>query len=517
MNWLKRSVFSICRNWWKNLLLVLLFTALFAVAVGSLTLYGTTKAQTDHLQKALGNAVTLKGVSFSFRGDGGGFRMVATHLQEDVVKAFVDSGSVEAYNFAEAQFLTFPEAEGVYQEYWKDVGAMSSMSPNYTVMGYAAVDTSLDQAFTVYGFQLEEGEHLSSGTMQEPVCLISRQFAERNGFAVGDSFQVQSATVPDAPLLSLKVLGIFTAPNSDTQKGSGWRPEDMIFFSPSAFYASARGEEKDMSFSGGSSQFVTVYLKSPDDVEAFVEEVQQKLPIRNVLQSHFDRLTKEPVPEEYAGMDGIEALSRLEADPQYDLVLDREWYGMVGKPLERVRDLAGVIAIVMLGAILLILSLASVLMLKGRKLEMGTLLAMGEKKSKVAGQQAVEAFLPLLFAMLLGLFLGVAAGSPLVENLCNGVYEQSAAISQGENDLVKHAHTAQNKFSLDVYRSSYAVELLDRVGERVTVYPKAKATLDRWSLTMYLLLTSGVSLLAVLVQAVSVLRLKPARILTGKG
>lgn len=69
---LRRALYSLRHRWWQNLLLILLFTALFAVAVGSLTLYGTTKSQTDHLQKALGNAVTLKGVTFSYRDGVGG-------------------------------------------------------------------------------------------------------------------------------------------------------------------------------------------------------------------------------------------------------------------------------------------------------------------------------------------------------------------------------------------------------------------------------------------------------------
>ena len=64
---LKRALYSLRHRWWQNLLLILLFAALFAVAIGSLMLYGTTKAQTTHLQKALGNAVTLQGVSFSYK------------------------------------------------------------------------------------------------------------------------------------------------------------------------------------------------------------------------------------------------------------------------------------------------------------------------------------------------------------------------------------------------------------------------------------------------------------------
>ena len=67
---------------------------------------------------------------------------------------------VQAYNFADYLYLSFPEAEGVYQEAWEE-NKSGSMFTTYTTMGYVPVDTSLDQTFTVYGFQLVEGEHLT--------------------------------------------------------------------------------------------------------------------------------------------------------------------------------------------------------------------------------------------------------------------------------------------------------------------------------------------------------------------
>ena len=181
------------------------------------------------------------------------------------------------------------------------------------------------------------------------------------------------------------------------------------------------------------------------------------------------------------------------------------------------RDLSGAIAVLLLAAILLVLVLTTILMLTGRRRETGVLLSMGENKGKIACQMAIEAFVPLFIAAVIGLGIGVTAGSSLVENLCNGVYQQSAANSQGENDVAMHAQTAQNKTSLEVQMGSYADNLLERDGERIIVYPQAQAQLENWSLTAYLLAAAGAALLAVLMQAVSVFRARPAHILTGKG
>ena len=64
---------------------------------------------------------------------------------------------------------------------------------------------------------------------------------------------------------------------------------------------------------------------------------------------------------------------------------------------------------------------------------------------------------------------------------------------------------------------SYADNLLERDGERIMVYPQARAQLEGWSLTAYLLAAAGAALLAVCMQAASVFRARPAHILTGKG
>ena len=524
MNYLKRALYSLRHRWWQNLLLILLFTALFAVAVGSLTLYGTTKSQTGHLQKALGNAVTLKGVTFSYR-DGVGGRMLGTMIDEQIVEDFVSSGQVEGYNFADFTYLNYPHAEGVYQELWAENGALTFFE-DYASLAYACADSSLDQAFTVYGFQLIEGEHLSPAVLYEPVCLVSQPFAQRNGLHVGDELEVASVYAEEGePLTSLKIRGIFSAPGSGYRKGWGRRPEEMMFVSPQACYVAdgkaardqERGVQRDAAFSTGRSRFVTVYLQSAEDIDAFVEEATRKLPIRHVLDSHFERPTVEPIPEELADMEGMEALEYLEQHPVYDLVLDREWYGMVGAPLERVRDLSGAIALLLLAAVLLVLVLTTILMLAGRRRETGVLLSMGESKGKIACQMAIEAFVPLFIAAVIGLGIGMTAGSSLVESLCNGVYQQSAANSQGENDVTMHAQTAQNKTSLEVQMGSYADNLLERDGERIMVYPQARAQLEGWSLTAYLLAAAGAALLAVCMQAASVFRARPAHILTGKG
>lgn len=513
---LKRALRSLLYHWKKNVMILLLFAALFAVAVGSLCLYATTQSQVDRLQTALGNAVTLKGVGYSYKGSGGS-RMLAGHLSPEVVETFVTDPRVQAYNFADYLYLSFPEAEGVYQEAWEE-NKSGSMFTTYTTMGYVPVDTSLDQTFTVYGFQLVEGEHLTGATLYEKACLISDQFAQRNGLSVGDDLQVKVPFLAEAEPVALRVQGIFSAPETQYQiTGLGNRPEELVFLTPQAMCAvEGREDGREVAYSMGTSRFATVYLSSEEDVDSFVKDVQKKIAIRQVWEEHYSSPTLEPIPQEYAGMDEIEALTLLEEQPQYDLVLDREWFSMVGAPLLRVRDLSSLITALLTGAILLVLGLVTALLLLGRRREAGILLSLGESRGKTAAQLAVEVFLPLALALALGLGLGVTAGGNLVEQLCSGVYQQSAAISQGENDLVTHAHTAQNKMSRDIYTGTYADDLLERVGERILVVPPAQVQLDRQALGIYLGLALLVCLVGAGAQIVSVLRLQPARVLTGK-
>lgn len=513
---LKRALYSLRHRWWQNLLLILLFAALFAVAIGSLMLYGTTKAQTTHLQKALGNAVTLQGVSFSYKvGTNGTF--LTSHLQEGMLQEFVDDPRVESFNCSMSMGLHFMDQQGLYEKEWEE-NAMLGTYPVHTAQGMSVVDTSLDQCFTVYGFRLLEGQHLTKAGMASLACLVSRQFAELNGLSIGDEVTVHVGSMSeDFPDVTMQVQGIFEPPAAQGIKGIGQLPEEMLFITPGVAQAIGGRDPADASRLGRASAYVTAYLKSPEDIDGFVEDVKKKLPVRGVVENHFERPYKEKIPEDLAYLDGNEAMLYLEQNPRFDLVLDREWYGMVGTPLERVRDLSGAIAVLLLAAILLVLVLTTALMLAGRRRETGVLLSLGESKGKIACQMAIEAFVPLCLAAVVGLGIGVTAGSQLVENLCNGVYQQSAALTQKGNDIAKHAQTAQNKIPYEIYVGTFATDLaLYRAGDRVMVYPQARATLESWSLTAYLLAAAIAALLAVLMQAGSVFRLRPARMMAGK-
>ena len=516
---LKRSLFSLLHNWWKNLLLILLFSSLFAVAIGSLTLYGTTKAQTDHLQKALGNAVTLRGVGHSIRTNYGQQGGGPGGIEPEVIRKFVNAPQVASYNSAETELWVLKDAKGLYEDIFPDFKDYS-LQNEYTVLAMALEDTSLHQAFNVYGFQLVEGRHITPDVMYENVCLVSRQFAEFNGLRVGDSFQVQSFREKTKPAVSVEIRGIFDPPESTYEvRGHEDTPEEMIFTSMAACYNTrTHKEEQDFSVSWRGLGIATVYLHSPEDVDVFIEEAKKKFPIRNVVESSLYVPMDQPIPEELMGPDDTASLIAASENPLYDILIDKEWYNMVGKPLEKARDLAGGIAIFLLAAILLVLALTSVLLLVGRKREIGILLSMGESKLKIMAQLAIETLVPLCIAMAVGLPLGTAVGTPLVENLCNGVYQQSADLNQKENDIAKHTSNAQDQYIANAGMPTYGYTfVMQGTGERIMVYPKAAAKLDGWSLGAYLVLVAGVSLLAVCIQAGSVVRLKPARILTGKG
>ncbi len=516
---LKRSFYSLRHRWWQNLLLILLFASLFAVAIGSLTLYGTTKAQSDHLQKALGNAVTLKGLSVSLR-DNYSARGGQQDISKEEITAFLDSPLAEDYNYLDFSFLSLVDAKGVYEKEFPDVKDYSFFR-KYAVHSYGVLDSSLDAAFNLYGYRLIDGEHITKDRVNDNICLVSRQFAELNSFHVGDSFDVRYAIDPNNPAVSLQIIGIVEPPECDYGRlGLGSRPEEIIITTPGANYSvSGRDESRpDLLYTHNGSPRVTVYLDSPEEAEAFVAQAKEKLPIRTVVDSYYDHPRDEPAPEETAGMmDYMDVFDYMDEHKQYDLFLDREWYDRVGAPLEKSRNLAGGIAVFLLAAVLLVLVLTMVLMLSGRKREIGILLSMGEGKGKIAAQLALEALVPLCIAMAVGLPLGRAVSAPVIEYLCSGVYQQSADLTQQENDLIRQAALAQDQVATTVEMSEFSSALLGNEPGRVVTYPQAEPKLDAWSLGAYLILVLAASLLAVGIQAGAVFRLKPAQILTGKG
>jgi len=509
MNYLKRAIYSIKQKLIKNILITLIFSVIFTVTIGAIVIYTTSNDKLEYMKKNIGNSVTLMAPFFTERYTN---RLIGTMVSDETVEKFIDSEYADSYNYASYALVKFTNIKPIYMEereknimYWggEDVTA------------YMPVDSSGDIAFTIGGYHLVNGRHFTIEDENKNVCIISEQLAEENGLKLGDTFRIENINPRRLEYKpEVEIIGIFSAPESDYMKGIAYRPEEIIFMP----YNMSNGEISSPEDKNNVS-WVSVFLKDIKDLEAFIEETKEKFNILNVYESHFDKNHKASPPE----MDDLEGLDLFEMgdyfyeNPIYNIEIDREWYEMVAKPIEKVNTLAGMMTIAMIVSAVIILSLISILSLKGRKKEFGVLLSIGESRAKVVGQIMLETMLPVLIASLIGIGMGMLTGIPLVEGLSNDVYSQNAVQQQGVNDVTTYAHISQNNVSREILAGAAFIDLIFRLSYNVIVAPQPLIEINKVSIIAYILLSVALVFISIVIQMVSVLRIKPARILTGKG
>lgn len=513
MNWIKRTGCSIKQKWQKTVLFTLLFSVIFTVTIGSVVLYQSSSAQIEHMERTVASSVTLKPPYMNQRSPNVGYFVQIE--DEDIADAFIGSSYVNKYNYYFSSFVNLFDCTILYADEMEENKGLKRLVYDTSIR--LVVNSEYDIAFTVNGYGLIKGRHFTEGDRDKNICLISEQFAAENDYTVGDTFLIaqskltQASAIEDALVFS--IIGIFTAPDSSYPKGIGDRPEELIFV---PYDAAVRLSERLNFNTGFRSYSISVYLNSMDDIDAFIEETKAKLNIRNVYESHYDVPASHQVPADLMGATPDETGQNLRDNPIFDLYIDREWYDMTMQPIRQVNTLAGILTVALLAAAVLVLSLISVLSLKGRNREIGALLAMGESKSHVVEQILLESFLPVLFAMLIGILAGVLGGTQITESLGDSIYNQTAEVGQVENDIYTFASKRLSYVAQEMNAGSAIMDLSFVRVYDVVIPPRIPSSIGFAEIALFLLFSLAGIAIVLLIQLIWVVRIKPARILSGR-
>lgn len=515
---LKRSLYSLRYRWKKVLAYILTYSVLFSLCFGAIMVYSTVQGQRGFLQGALQRAVTLRGEEYYVRVDKNSAGYINSSIPYEKLQPFLQDEAVEDWNTCRqfplciegCDILYAEERARSYEEH--HYGQIANVHEDGTT-ALCVRDSARSQAFLTTGFQLVEGEHFTSSG-PEDVILVSEDFARLNHLHAGSRVKVSNIQNDERfePFSGeLTVCGIFRAPESGLMKGIGARPEEMAVIPYSLFSRFWQRPVDSQDF-----RFVTFYLREGADQEAFMERLGETFPIKQVVDDFFHSYSRKP-PEEAIGMNFDEMAVYLEAHPAYQLQMESQWYDMVAKPLDQEAKLAGAMAALLLESVALIIALTVVLSVKERRREVGILLSMGESKVRVIGQLAIETAAPLLLSLLIGIGAGTAAGVPVAEGLCNGVYEQTAADSESENkNLTFNAVQGyyDNPWSLSERQLYWT--LSSAVHLDIEVFPQAQAQADPQAAAAYAGILLTAALLALLGQSGAILAAKPAKILLNR-
>ena len=526
MGFIKRAFYSMKHRKGQNIALTIAYTLLFALTLGILLVYLSASAQVDLLQKSLGSAVTLRSNvwDISLPGD-----LKYCSIREEDAQALLDSPYVESYN--KVGYIGEVAFEGDLIPYVRDSNRSlyeyqtqnGDHTPGYfgDCLMVPVTQSEKFEAFTAFGFSLVEGRHFTAEDAD--AVIISKELAERNGLKIGDQMSFASGystrftyeSEDDIQHVTLTICGLMDVPNAQEMGYDvnvvATDPYNVVISSYEATKVLTNMYHPEVCL-----QNVTVYLKSANDMDAFIQETQEKLTIEDVAGS----------ASSYGGVlgDGGNIFSDeavvqerydrfTRGDCFYTLYLDNEWYDVVAVPMESVRNLMGIFLAVVLVGSAVVLALVVVLSLRGRRREFGILLAMGESKRKVIGQIFVEVFTPLLAAAILGAILGTQVVVPLAEDYSSNLLsiqsrEEQTDLRAGIDDSDFWYAFEEGKIIRDTFRhhSYRTIAVVNTVPYEAG--PEVYGA--------YFTLDFGMVVLILLIQMLSVLRVKPARILTGR-
>lgn len=259
-------------------------------------------------------------------------------------------------------------------------------SANINIVG---VDVkSKDSTFNSDSNTLVEGRYFTDEEVTDAskVIIIEKTIADLNGIKVGDTITIErqnkmriikttdgttDVESEDSVEITYEVVGVYKTSNPTDVTSSNFMGAfnltENTMYAPytTVLSASLEGltgdelteEQAKIEENGYEVRSVTFNLKSPTDIEPFIEEVKN--------------------------MTGIDTTYRsLNAN-------DQAYEQMVG-PIENVANTSTVLVIVVVIAGAFIIGLLSMLSIKDRKYELGVLLSLGESRMKIVSQLICE-------------------------------------------------------------------------------------------------------------------------------
>lgn len=409
MNFVKRGFLGITRKKGKSFILLAVIFILGNLISGAISISQATGNVETSIKERLGAAATIDidQKKINSLSESELMEVEFEDIDIDLIKEIGELSYVKYYDY---NMSTYMGSESIEAYYGEDMGEDSdenifiggpSMDFELKGINYAPVlDFEEQKAKLVDGRVFTEDE-IADGTS---VAIISKKLAENNNLHVGDTFTLDNAIYDyndegEEELLAsrdvvLEIIGVFESQSikedQDDSSDNGMMDfmdfdyQNTIYVSneivstenkyqmeeymkmDEEYAAMMEGEEQE-SFDYYEPMFV---LNSPEDSEAFEEEVAPLLPDLYTVNSATDQ------------------------------------YNDIAGPVESMSKLAKYVLIAAVIATVLITGLVVLLFLRDRKHELGIYLSLGERRGRVVGQILIEVMVVAFIGITLSLFSG---------------------------------------------------------------------------------------------------------------
>ena len=366
MNFFNRALKYCWRQRLRSFLLLLTFTLLSTTVLIAISSEKAVEQGTKQIKETVGASVRIEldtnnqanyGSAEDFGNGASGYTYNGDFITEKIVDKISKLENVIGYNAK--------SSEG----YWgvpKSFSPFPAMVTEGLATPYQAVlNSSLDTRFLNGTYKLEEGRHIKADDSY--VALISKELADKNNLSVGDNIEFITETDVDITDTTFKIIGIFSG--TEGMSKSAITPSDI----PANLGYIDMNSLSELYDSEG-YDFLDVYTHTPEEAKELMETIKNLPEVKGKT---------------------------------FTFNLNSEDFDLVSTPLSSFGSMVDTTVFVLTIIGVLIVVLLLVLWTRGRKKEIGILLAVGRSKVEIVGQFLTENILITFLSMIVSAGLSI--------------------------------------------------------------------------------------------------------------
>ena len=281
----------------------------------------------------------------------------------------------------------------------------------------AVLNSSLDTRFLNGTYKLEEGRHIKADDSY--VALISKELADKNNLSVGDTIEFITETDIDITDTTFKIIGIFSG--TEGMSKSAITPSDI----PANLGYIDMNSLSELYDSEG-YDFLDVYTHTPEEAKELMETIKNLPEVKGKT---------------------------------FTFNLNSEDFDLVSTPLSSFGSMVDTTVFVLTIIGVLIVVLLLLLWTRGRKKEIGILLAVGRSKVEIVGQFLTEniliTFLSIIVSAGLSITFADKIGAYIIQKAGESATDLTISIATSDMAMVYSIGLALVCFSVLI--ASYTV------------------------------------------------------------
>lgn len=406
MNYIRRSFLYMTNRKKQTIQIFLIFVMLSTLILTAVSVSSAARYSCREIRKQLGSTVSLR-YRAGFDAETAGTARPITSAMADKLEALANVKSVDRMAAAYAcavDFLPFPG--GIRQN--------NSATPEGDVYLSGVTCTERLSEFRSEALKLVEGRHIVDSDEAGTVVMIEKSLAEEDDIGLGDVLTVRAADSEKEAKLS--VTGIYqnTSQGVLALTGQAMQKENRLYVPEGTVYR-LTGEDR--------LEQIVMTLEDPALTEEFLKAAKHEVPIPS------------------------------------NCILDANdaAYRRIAGPLDNVILLGFITLLAASAAGVVILALIVMLAIRERRYEIGILLSVGERKSKILLQLLFEMLLPVLAAISISVGIGYHISQEIGDR-----------ILQNQISSVDNRSTGETASDVQVDRTLHVVPELSDIGRLYT-------------------------------------------------